>query len=776
VIQPVGRGEHAEGAVAVTPVQSSLLIDPAVWEQYSAAALVEVLEELVPKGSAIASYSGPDLFAAKPLPPAELAELYTWPTDEFVAGQTFKQKEDWLRIVGENSELKGWINRGGYSEFMRDWAERVPVTKRENNQNTQQDPEFVDSEIASLLKVGSVERVTHLKDSPEEVRVVAPLTVATQDGGKKRLCWNGRPTNVGLDAQRFKMEHVQTVARMLRPGDVMMTCDLKAGYHQVPCTQWFSKFLCFEWRGEVYRWNVMPFGLSTAPRAFTKLVRALVKKWRAAGIRCSNFIDDFIWIVRPHEAAAVRQTVLQDFGSLGLYLSVQKCMLQPGTMVQYLGVLICTVPEPHLRMPDGKIVKLRDSLRRILHQAQGVRVGEVMAPPPGQVQQPPVQGDHSEIQVEGVGVRVTGRVLARLLGMLQFFRAAVPLVAVFTKALYQCMRDLQLDESGWVNFDDSVLLSQQALRECEFWYNNVKRWNGFALKPRTVSRVLYTDGSGYGYAGVLHRVQHRQMEPALEWSSGVWEQQAPTASVFTELQGLWRALVAAGSSLLGQTVLHRTDSISTYWVLRNGGSRSERLNTIARRVAVYCAAFNIHLAMEYVGSEVIIKSGADMLSRATDETECMLEAGVYGRLWRLFGGWEVDRFASGGSAQLDLAAGRRLPYWSLYADGAAEGIDALSASWAGKRNYAFPPVKLVGQTLELILEQQATTVLIAPKWESQWWWPMLVEAVVLVVDLRPLLAGPHLFCPVRGNGLTHPLGKLAASPHSTQWVAAYMRF
>jgi hypothetical protein len=771
----VGRGENAEGVVAVTPIQSGLLIDPELWEQYSAEALMELLEQHVPAGSKIASYAGPDLFSAKPLQAADLAELYRWPTEEFEAGQAFKNRDAWIDLVGSNSELRGWINRGGYSEFMRDWAERVPVTRRENNQNTQQDPEFVDSEIASLLKVGSVERVTHLRDQPEEVRVIAPLTVATQDGGKKRLCWNGRPTNVGLDAQRFKMEHVQTVARMLRPGDVMMTCDLKAGYHQVPCTQWFSKFLCFEWCGEVYRWKVMPFGLSTAPRAFTKLVRALIKKWRAAGIRCSNFIDDFIWVMRPHEAAEIRQAVLQDFRALGLYLSVQKCMLQPGTMVQYLGVLICTAPEPHLRMPSGKIVKLRDSLRRILLKAQAAKGVEVGAPPPKQIQQQTEQGE-SEIQVEGSGVRLTGRVLARLLGMLQFFRVAVPLVAVFTKALYQCMRDLQLDESGWVNFDDSVLLSPHALGECAFWYNNVKRWNGFTLKPRTVSRVLYTDGSGYGYAGVLHRVQHRKMEPALEWSSGVWEQQASTASVFTELQGLWRALVAAGSSLLGQTVLHRTDSISTYWVLRNGGSRSERLNIIARRVAVYCAVFNIHLAMEYVGSGVIIKSGADALSRASDETECMLETGVYSRLWRLFGGWEVDRFASGGSAQTDLDSGKRLPYWSLYADGAAEGIDSLSASWAGRRNYAFPPVKLVGQTLELILEQRVTTVIIAPKWESQWWWPMLVQAAVLVVDLNSLLGGPQLFCPVRGNGLTHPLGKLAAAPHSTQWVAAYIWF
>jgi hypothetical protein len=51
-----------------------------------------------------------------------------------------------------------------------------------------------------------------MQDEVGEVRVIAPLTVAVQDGGKRRLCWNGRPTNVGLDAQPFKMEHVQTVS------------------------------------------------------------------------------------------------------------------------------------------------------------------------------------------------------------------------------------------------------------------------------------------------------------------------------------------------------------------------------------------------------------------------------------------------------------------------------------------------------------------------------------------------------------------------------------
>jgi hypothetical protein len=165
--------------------------------------------------------------------------------------------------------------------------------------------------------------------------------------------------------------------------------------------------------------------------------------------------------------------------------------------------------------------------------------------------------------------------------------------------------------------------------------------------------------------------------------------------------------------------------------------------------------------MEYVGAEVIIKSGADALSRVGDESDCQLDEGVYGRLWRLFGGFTVDRFATGGSVQKDVASGKPLPYWSLHTDGAAQGVDALTADWRGVRNYAFPAVKIVGQVLELVIEQKAWALVVVPKWPSQWWWPLVVREAWMVVDLQPLLVGAQMFQEVRGNGLFHPLGRRA---------------
>ncbi|KAF6253492.1 hypothetical protein COO60DRAFT_1643122 [Scenedesmus sp. NREL 46B-D3] len=87
----------------------------------------------------------------------------------------------------------------------------------------------------------------------------------------------------------------------------------------------------------------------------------------------------------------------------------------------------------------------------------------------------------------------------------------------------------------------------------------------------------------------------------------------------------------------------------------------------------------------------------------------------------------------------------------------------MTARWGGQRNYAFPPVKMVGQVVELVLEQQVSAVVIAPKWEAQWWWPLLVQGASMVVDLLPLLTGnagdvggrpglAHFLRPLLGSG------------------------
>lgn len=319
------------------------------------------------------------------------------------------------------------------------------------------------------------------------------------------------------------------------------------------------------------------------------------------------------------------------------------------------------------------------------------------------------------------------------------------------------MAQLPRSEDGWFEFGHTITLSDAVLAECRLWDACIERWNGFLVAPKQVSRVLYTDGCSQGFGALVHRVLARQVEPAVVTMAGSWEHDMPTASVVTELVGLWRALVGAGSELVGQSVLHRTDSISTYAVLAKGGSqKSRRLTDVVRRVLTYCMVFDINLASQYVGAGVIIKSGADLLSRETDWSDCKLNPAVFARLWQLWGPFVVDMFASGASVQCVPGANTPLPYWSLLADGRAKGIDAMSAQWKieaqGGVVYAFPPVALVGDTIQLIMQAGVRAVVVMPRWPAQWWGPLVMSHARMRPVMLSTLHAPGAEGPLLGEG------------------------
>lgn len=755
---------HGSGQAHGQPTHAAATgdyLDASKWADLSAAELIEIAATLRPSGIAAQciQYQGDDLCWAQPLSPTELATLYQPPRQEFVAGLGFDNKAMWRELAAGNTEVLQWIEQG-YSEFV---ATTVPVINRCNNPNTGGDnAEFVTQSVRDLLRVGAVADVTNSVSDPDVVRVIAPLTVAVQASGKRRLCWNGRPVNAFMPDRSFKMEHAEKAARMMRRGDYMFTIDMKSGYHQIPCKPWFRKFLCFRWMDDqgvdrVYQWQVCPFGLSTAPRAYSKLSRCLLRRWRSQGIRCSNYIDDFIFFApSPAEALRVRSLVLRDLQDLGWFISPDKCKLQPGTMVEYLGLVFCSLPEPHVRIPEQKVTKARNLFSGVLKRAAvageaGVRDGKV---------------------------RCKGHTLTVALGFLQSLRLAVSVVPIFTRELYSCLNQLPRVDEGWFEYGSLVALTTGALAECRFWQQCIQYWNGFVLPPVAVSRVVYTDGSGDGFGALIHRVLHRKVEPACMVLAGSWEHHVSTDSVYTELEGLWRTVLGAGSDLAGQVVLHRTDSISTYCVVCKGGSsKSARLTAVVRRLQVYCMLHNITLASQYVGSGVIINSGADLLSRTADVSDgAKLNPVLFQKLWQVWGPFVADMFASAATVQQD-PAGVRLPYWAMLADGHAAGVDGLSADWAALQGtlYAFPPVKLVGEALLLAVEQGVKAVFVVPEWPTQWWWPVLLQhALVGPIALSKLhvaeVEGP-MFVQGRKDLPAHPLGPGWKCPETVQWVA-----
>jgi len=139
-----------------------------------------------------------------------------------------------------------------------------------NHKSASNNEEFVSQAIAELEENRCIMRVH------EQPYICSPLSVASNALGKLRLVLNLRYLNQFLLVNKFKYEDLRTAMQLFQKGDYLFTFDLKSGYHNIDIFEPHRKFLGLQW--EVYGepqyfvFTMLPFGLSTACYAFTKIL------------------------------------------------------------------------------------------------------------------------------------------------------------------------------------------------------------------------------------------------------------------------------------------------------------------------------------------------------------------------------------------------------------------------------------------------------------------------------------------------------------------------
>ncbi|KAG1392178.1 hypothetical protein G6F58_012566 [Rhizopus delemar] len=88
------------------------------------------------------------------------------------------------------------------------------------------------------------------------------------------------------------MEGVPALRDIIEKDDFMCKVDLKDAYVVVPVHKASQKYLTFENNNIVYQYTSLAFGLSIAPRVFSKLMRYAVEHLRAKGMRLVYYLDD----------------------------------------------------------------------------------------------------------------------------------------------------------------------------------------------------------------------------------------------------------------------------------------------------------------------------------------------------------------------------------------------------------------------------------------------------------------------------------------------------
>jgi hypothetical protein len=199
--------------------------------------------------------------------------------------------------------------------------------------------------------------------------------VPKKGAGKFRLTVNMRYVNGHLGKKAFKFEGLKDLSDLAERGDHAVSYDLMSGYYHVGLHPRSRTFVGFMWEGKYYVYNCLPFGLSTAPWVFSKVMRELVMLWRKEGIRVLPYLDDFLFMARGFwQCVRLARKVERYLVKAGLRINVPKCVTRPTQQLRQLGFDVDFV-DGKFRVPVDRWEALREAAEGLV----GARHGRVQA-------------------------------------------------------------------------------------------------------------------------------------------------------------------------------------------------------------------------------------------------------------------------------------------------------------------------------------------------------------------------------------------------------------
>ncbi|XP_014235975.1 uncharacterized protein LOC106658489 [Trichogramma pretiosum] len=163
------------------------------------------------------------------------------------------------------------------------------------------------------------------------------FTVEKPDGSQ-RFILNLKKSNKFVQIEHFKIEDLKLATKLIAPGDLILSIDLKDAYLTVPVHEKYQKYLMFKFEGNYYKFVCLPFGLSTSPYVFTKILKPIVISLRSSGLLSVIYLDDYLCIGNSEQACAAHaEKAIKLFQSLGFLVNFEKLCKVPSNKVKFLG-------------------------------------------------------------------------------------------------------------------------------------------------------------------------------------------------------------------------------------------------------------------------------------------------------------------------------------------------------------------------------------------------------------------------------------------------------
>lgn len=592
-----------------------------------------------------------------------------------------------VAVISVRSRLKKFIDQWkiiGASKFILDVLERgykipfvdlpTPFTAK-HNLSACKHSKFVNEAVNDLLAQNCIEEIL------ERPGIVNPLSVSIQSSGKKRLIIDLRHVNKFVYKQKFKCEDIKTIIQLLNKDYFMFNFDLKSAYHHVEIFSEHRKYLTFAWDLDnstirYFQFCVLPFGLSSAPFVFTKLLKPLSQSWRRQGIPIAIYLDDGLGGGRNHCQAKIFSLVVHaDLLKCGFMVNELKSHWEPVQEITWLGYVIDTSVKS-IRATDKRISKLVASINDIVD-------------------------DRSDKLIHV-------KELASVVGQIISLETSVGnIVRLMTRSAYRIINSC----SSWYAY---IKIDSPTLRELGFWRDTASHLNCKQLWSENLipSKVVYSDASNDACGAVLD-VDGVKKISQCNWS----EEEKTKSSTWRELKAVRLALEAFRSDLSNRTIAWFTDNQSIVSIVSNG-SKVQNLQDLALELFTICAQCNISLDVKWIPRD--LNTEADSVSRIVDYDDYTINDHVFNILDSQWGPHTVDRFACVYNAKLTR-------FNSRFYQPESEAVDAFTQNWRYENNWLFPPTILIPKVINHLKASNAKGTLVIPLWKSSAFWTLLCD-------------------------------------------------
>lgn len=234
--------------------------------------------------------------------------------------------------INTNSTIRDWIS--GY---------RIPFTSEPsqtlypaNNHFSEREKTLISLEIDKLLQIGAIEPC-----NPVEKQFLSSIFLHPKADGTWRFILNLKKLNKFINTIHFKLEDIRTATRLMSPNCYMATIDLKNAYYLLSVEKSYRQYLRFQFLNIIYEFTCLPFGLSTAPYVFTKIMKPIMFHLRSQKLMSVIYLDDILCFGDDYEECKKNVDItIQLLESLGFIINKEKSCLVPKQKCKFLGFLL----------------------------------------------------------------------------------------------------------------------------------------------------------------------------------------------------------------------------------------------------------------------------------------------------------------------------------------------------------------------------------------------------------------------------------------------------